>query len=387
MKSISILGSTGSIGGQTLEVIEKLGKEYNIVALAAGSDYLKLAEQIRRFKPELAVLKDKNAAAKLAAEIRNEKCQVDAGSGGLLKAASWPSADIIVLAQSGAGGFETLITALKNKKVVALSNKESLVIGGEALERMGLLDRKRIYPLDSEHSAIWQCIGSLSGKGVEKIYLTASGGPFFGWTREKMKNVNPEMALKHPNWKMGKKITIDSATLMNKGLEVIEARWLFDLPLDKIDVVIHPQSIIHSMVEFVDGSIIAQLGEPQMHLPIHHALTYPERIKGSYKRFNPIGRELNFLAPDYENFPCLGLAYSAGRSGGSMPAVLNAANEEAVDYFLEGKIGFTEIPVLIEETMKSHSIVQHPGVSDIIEADLWARQEVGRLIDEIKRGR
>lgn len=387
MKRISILGSTGSIGSQTLEVVEKLGKEFNIVALAAGSDHLKLAEQVRRFKPELAVLNDNKAADILAAEIYNEECLVEAGSEGLLKAATWPSADIIVLAQSGAGGFETLIAALKNEKVVALSNKESLVIGGETIERMGLLDRTRIYPLDSEHSAIWQCIGSLSGKGVEKIYLTASGGPFLGWTREKMKNVTPEMALKHPNWKMGRKITIDSSTLMNKGLEVIEARWLFNLPLDKIEVVVHPQSIVHSMVEFVDGSIIAQLGEPQMHLPIHYALTYPDRVKGNYKRFNPIDRELNFIAPDYENFPCLGLAYSAGKNGGSMPAVLNAANEEAVDYFLAGKIGFMEIPVLIEKTMNSHKIVQHPGVSDIIEADRWARQEAGRLAVEIKRGR
>ena len=387
MKRISILGSTGSIGTQTLEVVEKLGEDFNVVALAAGSDHLKLADQVRRYKPELAVLKDNKAADILAAEIYNEECLVEAGSEGLLKAATWPSADIIVLAQSGAGGFETLIAALKNDKVVALSNKESLVIGGETIERMGLLDRDRIYPLDSEHSAIWQCIGSLSGKGVEKIYLTASGGPFLGWTRGKMKNVTSEMALKHPNWKMGRKITIDSSTLMNKGLEVIEARWLFNLPLDKIEVVVHPQSIVHSMVEFVDGSIIAQLGEPQMHLPIHYALTYPDRVNGNYERFNPIDRKLNFLAPDYENFPCLGLAYSAGKSGGSMPAVLNASNEEAVDYFLNGKIGFMEIPVLIEKTMNSHKIVQHPGVSDIIEADRWARQEAGRLAVEIKRGR
>ena len=387
MKNISIIGSTGSIGTQTLEVIAELGIEYNVIALAAGSNYLKLAEQVKQFKPELAVLNDKASAVKLSELLTDVDCQVYHGTEGLLQAATWPSADIIVLAQSGAGGFHTLVAALQQNKIVALSNKESLVIGGETLERMGLLNRQRIYPLDSEHSAIWQCIGSLSSKDVSKIYLTASGGPFLGWNSKKMKEVTPEMALKHPNWKMGEKITVDSATLMNKGLEVIEAKWLFNLSLDQIQVVIHPQSIIHSMVEFIDGSIIAQLGEPQMHLPIHYALAYPGREKSSYKRFNPIGKSLDFMAPDAESFPSLGLAYRASRIGGTMPAVLNAANEKAVEIFLESKIYITDIPALVEATMNSHSVVQFPTVSDIIKTDLWARQEAKKLVDEIKRGR
>lgn len=384
MKKIAILGSTGSIGRQTLDVIEDLGADYRVVALTAGSNAMALSEQVKRFKPEIAVLNDPEAAEKLSELLKNDECRVGAGPEGQLIAAAWPSADIVVMAQVGFSGFEPLVAALEAGKKIALSNKESLVIGGEILERLGLLDRERIYPVDSEHSAIWQCLGSLSSENVRKIYLTASGGPFFGWDKDQLKAVTPAMALKHPNWQMGSKITIDSATLMNKGLEVIEAMWLFDLKLEEIEVLIHRQSIIHSMVEYIDGSVIAQLGLPQMKLPIQYALTYPERKKNSFEKFNPYGSRLSFDKPDYRNFPCLELAYRAAGLGGSMTTVLNAANEIAVEYFLNGGIEFSAIPVIIEKTMNEHRVILKPEVSDIIKTDRWARQKAGEKIGELK---
>lgn len=384
MKRIALLGSTGSIGRQTLEVIDSLGPEYRVVALTAGSNYEALAEQVKRYKPEMAALSDIEAAAKLSEMIGPEDCLVQAGQKGQLAAATWQNAELVVMAQVGFSGFEPLVAALKEGKMIALSNKESLVIGGEILDRLGLLDRERILPVDSEHSAIWQCLGpSGSLKEINRIFITASGGPFYGWEKDQLDKATPEMALKHPNWQMGKKITIDSATLMNKGLEVIEAKWLFDLDLDQIEVIIEQRSIIHAMVEYIDGSIIAHLGRPDMKLPIQYALTYPERKASRVERYNPFGESLRLGKPDRESFPCLELAYSAARSGGTMPAVLSAANEVAVENFLSGSIKFTQIPLIIDRVIKNHTIIERPGIDDIIEVDGWSRLKAAEVIDDL----
>ncbi len=380
-KKIAVLGSTGSIGRQTLEVIEALGRGYRVVALSAGSSDELLAEQVRRFKPELAVLSDVEAAGRLGNRIGDTGCTVLSGNEGQLQVAAWPSADLVVLAQVGFSGFGPLVAALQEGKKVALANKESMVIGGAILERMGLLDREKILPVDSEHSAIWQCLGGAGPDVVSRVYLTASGGPFFGKTKAELGAVTPGQALKHPNWQMGSKITIDSATMMNKGLEVIEAQWLFDLSLDQIEVIIHRQSIIHSMVEFIDGSIVAQLGVPDMRLPIQQAITHPERLASPVECFNPFGKTLDFYPPDRHNFPCLDLAYSAAGLGGTMPAVLNGANEIAVAEFIGNRIGFTAIPEVIAGVMESHTIIETPGIDDVIAADQWSRRKAAEIID------
>jgi 1-deoxy-D-xylulose-5-phosphate reductoisomerase len=379
MKNISIIGSTGSIGRQTLAVIEALGPEYKVVALTAESSDLLLAEQVKRFKPEIAVINNKSSAARLEKAIATEECQIITGIKGQLIAATLPSADLIVIATVGFSGFEPLVAALKAGKKVALANKESLVVGGEILKNLGLLDGINIMPIDSEHSAIWQCLGT-STAPVRRIMLTASGGPFFGLKFNDLKNVTPKMALEHPNWNMGAKITIDSATMMNKGLEVIEAKWLFDLSLSQIEVVIHRQSIIHSMVEYIDGSIIAQLGLPDMRLPIQYALTYPGRVESPVAQYDPFGKTLSFDRPDTENFPCLHLAYQAANSGGTMPAVLNGANEIAVDSFLKEKIRFVDIAEVIGAVMQNHSLVSNPSMEDVVSADSWSRREAAKVI-------
>ncbi len=380
-KKIAILGSTGSIGKQTLEVIAALGEGYRVVALTAGGNDILLEEQVREFKPELAVLSNIEAAERLAGKIGTTGCTVKSGEEGQVLAATWPQADLVVMAQVGFSGFSPLVAALKQGKMVALANKESLVIGGTILEQMGLLDRKKILPVDSEHSAIWQCLGGSGSEEVSRIFLTASGGPFFGCTKKELASVTPARALKHPNWQMGRKITIDSATMMNKGLEVIEAKWLFGLDLDQIEVIIHRQSIIHSMVEYIDGSIIAQLGVPDMRLPIQHALTYPERTESRVDRFDPFGKKLDFYPPDRDNFPCLELAYRAAELGGTMPAVLNGANEIAVAEFIGGRIGFNAIPEVINSVMSSHTNVENPGIDDVVSADQWSRRKAAQIID------
>ncbi len=372
-KKIAILGSTGSIGKQTLSVIDQLGPQYSVEVLTAGSNYRLLSEQVRKYSPSLAVLSDHRAAEELKYLLRGEGCAVSSGREGQVEAALFPGIDLVVMAQVGFSGFEPFVAALKQGRTVALANKEALVIGGEILKRQGLLDLNRILPLDSEHSAVWQCRGSAATGEIEKIILTASGGPFFGFNSEQLNRVTAAEALKHPNWQMGPKITIDSATMMNKGLEVIEARWLFDLSLEHIEVVVHPQSIIHSMVEFVDGSILAQLSEPDMRLPIQYALTYPVRQKNSLKRFIPFGRELHFHEPDRCNFPCLDLAIAAARQGGTLPACLNAANEVAVSAFIDGRISFKAIAETVEKTMQSHSVTAQPDLEDILHADYTSR--------------
>ncbi len=383
MKKIAILGSTGSIGKQALEVIDALGPDYSVVALSAGSNFQLIAEQVKKFKPQMAALSDQDAALNLKNKLSDTSCKVLSGSEGQIAAATWPGADLVIMAQVGFSGFAPLVAALKNDKVIALANKESLVIGGEILERKGLLDREKLLPVDSEHSAIWQCLGSRNLEEISKIYLTASGGPFYGKDKAELEDVTPAMALEHPNWSMGNKITIDSATMMNKGLEVIEARWLFDLSLDQIEVVIHRQSIIHSMVEYKDGSVLAQLGLPDMKGPIQYAITHPERRENKFEKFNPFGQVLDFKEPDRVNFPCLDLAFRACAAGGTMPAVLNGANEEAVKSFLEGTIRFTDIPLVIKRVMDRHEVICELEIDDAVDADRWSRQAAAALIEEL----
>lgn len=382
-KKIALLGATGSIGRQTLEVVEHLGERCRIVALAAGSNHKLLEQQVRRFRPELAVLNDPGAAAELEKSLEGFQCRIEAGLEGLITAACWPSADLVVSALVGFSGFSPTLKALEAGKTVALANKEALVVGGELLDRKGLLHPERVLPLDSEHSAIRQSLGGAPLSQVRKIWLTASGGPFRDWTEEQLERASPAEALAHPNWSMGPKITIDSATLMNKGFEVIEARWLFGMPLDRIGVVIHPQSIIHSAVEFLDGSIIAQMGPPDMRLPIQYALSYPERVGNPWPRLNILEQNLSFAAPDMIRFPCLKLAYSAMEAGGTMPACLNAANEVAVEHFLKGMLAFKDIPRLIERVMDQHTVIGMPAPEDLEKTDRWARRCAAEYSDRL----
>ncbi len=384
MKKIALLGSTGSIGRQTLEVLANLGTDYKVVALTAGKNAEELEAQARKFKPAMVALHDYEAAQRLTEALADLNIRIESGDEGQVNASTWSDAELVVMAQVGFSGFLPLIAALKAGKTIALANKESLVVGGELLDRLGLLDRSRILPVDSEHSAVWQSMANAQKDEIARVYLTASGGPFFGYTREKLHEVTPEQALKHPNWQMGSKITIDSATMMNKGLEVIEAKWLFDLKLEQIEVVVHRQSIIHSMVEYIDGSIIAQLGSPDMRAPIQYALTYPERKTGLVERYNPFNSQLTFESPDRQNFPCLDLAYRAAETGGTMPAVLNGANEIAVENFLAGKITFIDIPAVIESVMTSHQTVKNYNLKDAVTADRWARQKAEEIITGCK---
>lgn len=381
-KKIALLGSTGSIGRQTLEVIENLGSGYRVAALTARSNYKLLEQQVRRFKPELAVLSDEAAAATLRQNLGGTNCRVEGGAEGQVTAARWPAADLVVVALVGFSGFFPTLAALEAEKVVALANKEALVVGGELLERRGLLQPERILPLDSEHSAVRQCLEGSSPSQVRRIWLTASGGPFHSWKPEQLARATPAEALAHPNWRMGPKITIDSATLMNKGFEVIEAHWLFGLPPGQIEVVIHPQSAVHSAVEFIDGSVLAQLGPPDMRLPIQYALGYPERKANPWPRLDFFKQELTFDAPDREKFPCLKLAEQALRAGGTAPACLNAANEVAVAQFLDGALAFTGIPQLIERVMADHEVIHRPEPPELEQADRWARRHAKELLKQ-----
>ncbi|HEX9899672.1 MAG TPA: 1-deoxy-D-xylulose-5-phosphate reductoisomerase, partial [Candidatus Methylomirabilis sp.] len=348
MKRLAILGSTGSIGTSTLDVVEGYPDRFQIVALAAGANLDRLEAQVRRFAPRLVSVGSEAGARELRRRLGRVPTEVVWGTAGLLQAAADADADLVVSAIVGAGGLLPTMRAVAAGKDVALANKESLVMAGHLLTAEARVRGTRVLPVDSEHSAIFQCLAGNGMGGVRRIVLTASGGPFRTRSRSAMASITPEEALKHPNWSMGQKITIDSATLMNKGLEVIEAHWLFGLPMDQVDVIIHPQSIIHSLVEYVDGSVLAQLGVADMRIPIQYALTYPQR------RANRVPRllleklaGLTFEPVDREKFPCLDLAYEAARAGGSSPTVMNAANEIAVHRFLDRRIGFDEIPTLI----------------------------------------
>jgi 1-deoxy-D-xylulose-5-phosphate reductoisomerase len=379
MKRLAILGSTGSIGSSTLAVVEGYPDRFLIVALAAGANLDRLEEQVRRFGPRLVSVGSEAGARELQRRLGRVPTEVVWGTAGLLQAAVETGADLVVSAIVGADGLLPTMRAVEAGKDVALANKESLVVAGHLLTAEARLRRTRILPVDSEHSAIFQCLAGNGTGGVRRIVLTASGGPFRTRSRSAMASITPEEALRHPNWSMGKKITIDSATLMNKGLEVIEAHWLFGLPVDRVDVIIHPQSIIHSLVEYVDGSILAQLGVPDMRIPIQYALTYPERQPNMVPRLTLDQlTDLTFEAVDREKFPCLDLAYEAAAAGGSSPAVLNASNEVAVHRFLNRRIGFDEIPTLVRKSLDAHPRRAVGSVEDVLEVD----QEVRRRLDD-----
>lgn len=381
MIKLAILGSTGSVGRQALQVVDSLVNELQPVALTAGGNKALLLEQTRRYAPGMVALEKESDAIWLKNELgAHSRTEVYYGREGLLAAAASSGADTVLTAVSGAAGLEPTLAAIRAGKNIALANKETLVTAGELV--MGEARRQgiKINPVDSEHSAVWQCLNGESRGQVARIILTASGGPFRTFTRDEMKAVTPAMALDHPNWAMGPKITIDSATLMNKGLEVIEARWLFDVDYDKIKVVIHPQSIIHSMVEYNDGSVMAQLGVPDMRLPIQFALLHPRRPEGGAPRLRWPVRDLTFEEPDLDRFPALALAYEAGRTGDTMPAVFNAANEVAVRAFLDGRIGFSAIADIVAGVMQGHNPVQYHSLDEVLDIDRRARAETEKLI-------
>lgn len=373
MRTISILGSTGSIGTQTLEVVEILG---NIkVAGISGNHNIDLLErQARAFRPRLIAVIDAENAERLQRRLSDMPCQVLAGMDGLLAVATMEEVDTVVTSVVGNVGLRPTFAAITAGKNIALANKETLVSAGQLVMDLAKKYGSSIYPVDSEHSAIFQALQGNHGNSIRRILLTASGGPFRGKTKAELAKVTASDALQHPNWNMGKKITIDSATLMNKGLEVMEAKWLFDIDIHQIEVLVHPQSIIHSAVEYDDGAIIAQMGEPDMRVPIQYALTYPKRIANPFPKMDFSKRtQFTFEKPDLETFRCLALAYRAMEIGGTMPTVLNAANEIAVEKFLHEKINFLDIPVLIEKTMQAYTVKQEYTLEDLLQADAWAR--------------
>ena len=369
MKKIAILGSTGSIGTQTLEVV-RANKDIEVTALAAGSNIDLLEKQIREFSPKIAAVWNEEKAKELKDRVRDLDIRVESGMDGLLAVATELGAEIVVTAVVGMIGIRPTIAAMNAGKDIALANKETLVTAGHIIMSLAKEKHVRILPVDSEHSAIFQSLNGETGNKIHKILLTASGGPFRGWTREQMKGVQVENALKHPNWTMGRKITIDSSTMVNKGLEVMEARWLFGVEMDQVQVVVQPQSVIHSMVEYEDGAVIAQLGTPDMKLPIQYALYYPERrfLAGDRLDFAKLA-QITFEAPDFENFHGLSLAYKAGRRGGTLPTVFNAANERAVQKFLDREIGYLTITDMIEAAMEHHTVKENPTVEEILAAE------------------
>lgn len=381
MKAITLLGSTGSIGTQTLDIVAQYPEQFRIVGLTAGRNVTLLAQQIRKFRPEIVAIGDEDKLQELQEAIADIDPQpmILVGETGVVEVARYGDAEAVVTGIVGCAGLLPTIAAIQAGKDIALANKETLIAGGPVVNPLIEKHGVKILPADSEHSAIFQCLQGVLPGGLRRIILTASGGSFRDLPIEKLAEVTVADALKHPNWSMGQKITIDSATLMNKGLEVIEAHYLFGMDYDDIDIVIHPQSIIHSLIELQDTSVLAQLGWPDMRLPLLYALSWPERIHTDWKPLNLVkAGNLTFREPDHEKYPCMQLAYAAGRAGGSMPAVLNAANEQAVALFLEEKIQFLDIPKVIEIACEKHQQdnCQSPGLDDILAADKWARQEV-----------
>ena len=375
MKNVVVLGSTGSIGTSTLKVAEDLPDRIRLVGLAAGGNAELLAKQTLKHRPEAVSLLDPAKARELE-EMLSATARVYAGSDGLIKLATLPSADIVLIAIVGTAGLQPALAAIRAGKDIAVASKEILVMAGETVLSEARKHGVRVLAVDSEHSAIFQCLDGKPSTSVRKLWLTASGGPFRQTPKADFANITVERALQHPSWVMGRKITIDSATLFNKGLEMIEARWLFDIEMGRVQVVVHPQSVVHSMVEFVDGSILAQLSAPDMCLPIQYALTYPERARNDrvQTNFARLG-SLTFEEPDLDRFPSLGLARRAGESGGTMPAVLNAANEMAVEAFCNGRIAFEQISQTVARVMDRHQLVEHPSLDQILSADAWARAE------------
>lgn len=380
MKNIAVLGSTGSIGTQTLNIVRQ-NKDLKIVALAAGSNVELMEKQIREFSPQVAAMWSEKACEDLKIRVSDTKVRILCGMEGLLEIAALEAAEVLVTAIVGMIGIRPTIAAIKSGKTIALANKETLVTAGHIIMPLAQKHHAAILPVDSEHSAIFQSMNGENKKRISKILLTASGGPFRGKTKEELGGMQVEDALKHPNWSMGRKITIDSATMVNKGLEVMEARWLFDVELDRIEVVVHPQSIIHSMVEYEDGAVMAQLGMPDMRLPIAYALFYPDRrpLDGRRVDFFKLG-QMTFEKPDTETFTGLKLAFDAAAQGGSMPTVYNAANEKAVSLFLDRKIGFMQIPELIEASMRQHKKAEEPDVEEILKAEQETYEFIERLV-------
>ena len=380
MKHISLLGSTGSIGKQTLEVVAANPDKLKVRALAAHRSDELLEQQIRQFEPDIAVLSDKDAAARLAARYHG-KTKILAGDEGLLAAATYDGADTVLASMVGYAGLRPTLAAIECGKNIALANKETLVAAGSLVMAAVRKHGVSLTPVDSEHSAIFQSLRGGAEQEVKRLIVTASGGPFRGKKRSELENVTLAQCLKHPNWSMGPKVTLDSSTLANKGLEVMEAHWLFDMPYDKIDVVVHPQSIVHSLVEFCDGSVIAQLGEPDMRLPIQYALSWPDRFNYSFEQLDLVkAASLTFEAPDLEAFPSLKIAVDCGKAGGTLPCAFNAANEEAVNAFLHDKIKYLDIPYITAAVTQAHDNVAEPQIEDIEQADAWARAEAQRVI-------
>jgi 1-deoxy-D-xylulose-5-phosphate reductoisomerase len=380
-KQVAILGSTGSIGTQTLEVIEKNPDHFKLEILTARNNADVLIAQSRKFLPNHVVITNKDKYNYVSRKLSDLPVKVYAGTDALEQIVEMDSVDIIMSALVGFSGLQPTLRAIRAGKDIALANKETLVVGGDLVIRSAIENNVNIYPVDSEHSAIFQCIVGEEMNPIEKIILTASGGPFLGKDREYLRHVTREEALKHPNWCMGDKITIDSASLMNKGLEVIEAKWLFGLRPEQIEVIIHPQSIIHSLVQFEDGSLKAQLGIPDMKLPIQYALGFPKRLKSDLERFSfSAYPNLTFQSPDMKIFPNLSLAYRALNKGGNMPCVLNAANEVTVNAFLEGKLGFSDMSAVIEKTMNSVAFIATPDLNDYVETDSEARKIAGSYL-------
>ncbi|NLJ41184.1 MAG: 1-deoxy-D-xylulose-5-phosphate reductoisomerase [Clostridiales bacterium] len=375
-KNIAVIGSTGSIGTQALDILGNYPDSYRIKALAAYQSISLLEAQAKQFSPdEIVVIKEEEANI-LRDRLMLDNISISSGSDALIDLVTDKEIDVVIMAIVGFAGLEPTIAALKAGKNVALANKEVMVAGGHIINQLIKEYNGSIIPIDSEHSAVFQSLqGCRDANEIRKIILTASGGPFRGYSAEKLMEITVEEALMHPQWKMGDKITIDSATLMNKGLEVIEARWLFDIDIDKIEVVVHPQSIIHSMVEFIDGSVIAQMGLPDMRIPILYSLTHPNRLETNLRSLNlPELGTMTFEEPDLNTFPCLSLAYDAMKAGGTMPVVLNTANEVAVDLFLKRRLAFTDIPIMIKDAMESHNIIENPCVSDILNVDAEVRK-------------
>ncbi|MFW6268964.1 MAG: 1-deoxy-D-xylulose-5-phosphate reductoisomerase [Bacillota bacterium] len=382
MKNLVLLGSTGSIGTQTLEVIDKL-ENWNILALTANTNIDLLEKQAKKYHPKYAVLMKHELAKELDIRLRNTNIEVLSGLDALNKISGISDTDLVINALVGAVGLGPSLSALKAGNKLGLANKESMVIGGKMINDISDKKNVKVLPIDSEHNAIFRILENNRSEEIKKIWLTASGGPFFRKSFNELKKVSVEEALDHPNWDMGKKITIDSATFMNKGLEVIEAHWLFKQEYDKIKVVVHPESIIHSLVEFIDNSWEAELGASDMRIPIQYVLSYPAKVKGPGKEMDLFQiKQMNFNSPDIEKFPCLNLAYTAGKKGGSMPIVLNAANEIAVSAFLDKKISFLQIPEIIEKVMFKHRKITEFNLEKVFQIDVWARRRAEEVIEE-----
>jgi 1-deoxy-D-xylulose-5-phosphate reductoisomerase len=382
MKTIAILGSTGSIGVNSLEIISRFPEEFQVVALAGGKNYRKMEEQVRLFRPDVASVMDPEAARRLRQSLSSVPTKILWGNEGLNAVATHPQSQMVVSALVGSVGLLPTLAAIRAGKSIALANKEALVMAGEVIMKEIRETRVNLLPIDSEHSAIFQVLAGHRKDEIKRIILTASGGPFLDTPPEELKRVTPREALNHPQWRMGKKVTVDSASLMNKGLEVIEAHWLFGVPASRIEVHIHPQSIVHSMVEYIDGSVIAQMALPDMRGPIAYALSYPQRLDLRLPSLNLFeAGPLSFQPVDRERFPALALAYQALETGGTMPAVLNAANEVAVEAFLEGRLEFLKIPAVIQKTMKNHQPLRLNSVEDVLQAHSWAREEARETLN------